>query len=514
MVDVRSKFLHRWSWVGAALSLVLSNRSFAAAGQLSVTFQPEVAGFFAGTPAPDGTAYVLSPTGAKLAHIDSHGQVLGDFHAGIGPNDGVSNFALDPAGRMYLTGIMKPDGASSLVNVVKLNPDGTPDLRFPAVNVRISSADDWWNAQDITAIAADGQGGCWIGGSFDSVNGKPAAGFAHVTPSGLSIEANPSNGSAGISFLARASDGIIIGAGDAFYERLDAGGQRAFDFQPPANGHVLAATFSDRFGLAIATTTSTVIRCQVYGADGKRRASFSDAVGFVKGTNSLAWDPQGRLLVCSAQLADYQVGPVPPGYGIKRLLADGSLDPSWNESASFSGGLQVAVPMSDGVLVSGPFTAIDGIPVGHVVKLSGDDTVSRSANQSVLGWVEGGRHPLTLGFVVRGEYTGEVLLRACAPSLQQFGVTDVPNQTSLKVYRGTELVYSASPGVQTSGPGHPYERSEAVRWATAVTGAFPLVANGYYEAEALLQLPPGAYTVTIDVPAGQAGQVLGELYFP
>jgi len=168
--------------------------------------------------------------------------------------------------------------------------------------------------------------------------------------------------------------------------------------------------------------------------------------------------------------------------------------------------------LPNGIVVSGPFSHVNGVSVNGVVELAAEDSPANPVNVSARGRVDGQTESFVIGFVIAGTLMKDVLIRAPGPSLAQFGVKSQPQQTLLSVYRGTELVSSATPGVQSAT--RPYFEPDNVAAAASKVGAFPLTTRGFDEAECLLSLPPGGYTVVISAPDGQRGEVLGEVYFP
>jgi hypothetical protein len=399
------------------------------------------------------------------------------------------------------------------VSVAKLQPNGAAVAGFGPVVVNNSWADEPWDAMWLAVVAPDNVGGCWIGGSFDSVNGLRSDGLAHVDAAGnVTVQPRLHPHQDAVDFLARAPDGVIVVERASIYEVLDSGGFKLIDSAGSAWTQVQTAAYSPKYGLVIAATTSTVMRCFAYDPSGNRSTSFGSQVGFVRGPFALAWDQCGRVLVSGTQLANYQGGPVSDAYGVKRLLYNGSLDPLWNQALNFAGGAQRAIALSDSVIVSGPFQSIDGFPYSGTVKLSGEDKSSRLANQSALGWVRGGTEQMTLGIIIQGDYLVQALVRACGPSLAQFGIPKTPAQTTLQIFDANGLLHSVLPGSLPTP--HGYAEAPSVTAVTLASGAFPFMTKGWDEAETLVTLAPGAYTVTIDAPTGQNGQVLGEVYYP
>lgn len=107
---------------------------------------------------------------------------------------------------------------------------------------------------------------------------------------------------------------------------------------------------------------------------------------------------------------------------------------------------------------------------------------------------------LNPGFVVAGNVTRRVLIRAVGPGLAPFGVaTPVANPT-LTVFSGDNQI------------GANDDHGEEPASVGATVGAFALPMNSR-DAAIVLRLAPGNYTVTIRGGANDAGDVLAEVYF-
>jgi hypothetical protein len=515
---------HHSAMIAAVCCALLPSKGLASAGLPSVSFAPELPLSFFQAVTGDSDSFYALLENRQIVHLDKDGRKLADFQPALEQSSSITNIARDGAGNLFITGTLVPTGATIGSNVLKLRPDGSVVKDFGSVLVTAPQNGIGGLPAQIGCIVADEQGGCWVASGFSAINSTPADGLAHIDATGRVTVADrlkPHQDTP--RFLARAPDGIIVIEGYSIYKLLDAGGLQVIETAGPRwIGPIIAASYNARFGLVVAAHTQTVARCFAYGSDGKPLSSFLSSAGFVRGPTQLAWDHKGRLLLSSAQLSSATTGPVPESFGVKRLLSDGSVDGSWNQSIDIYPGLQTVVPLSDSVIVSGPFERIGDYQTAKVGKLSGEDMYSRLVNQSVLGWVAGGSQQMILGVIIRGDYVVQALVRACGPSLSQFGISKTPSQTYCRVYHGDKLVYTFAPGRDgmASGfsnplqPAIPYSESGSIAAASKAAGAFPLATRGFDEAEGLVNLAPGLYTIVFDIPSGQTGQVLAEIYYP
>jgi hypothetical protein len=134
---------------------------------------------------------------------------------------------------------------------------------------------------------------------------------------------------------------------------------------------------------------------------------------------------------------------------------------------------------------------------------SGDPEVSRLVNLSVRAQVSAGS-PLTVGFVMDGSGSKQLLLRAVGPSLSSFGVSGALPDPTLAIIPqgGSTPMFSNSKWVETA----------ALDSTMASVGAFQLI-SGSADSVLSAALPAGAYTMSIaPANASDSGVALGEIY--
>lgn len=129
---------------------------------------------------------------------------------------------------------------------------------------------------------------------------------------------------------------------------------------------------------------------------------------------------------------------------------------------------------------------------------------SQLVNLSARGQVgtgAGGEDALIGGFVISGNASRQVMVRAVGPALDSFGVAGRIGAVKLALYSGGREV-AASTGAASA--------AEAAAFAAKV-GAFPLPANGL-NAALVSVLAPGAYTAVVSSADGTKGIALLEVY--
>lgn len=251
-------------------------------------------------------------------------------------------------------------------------------------------------------------------------------------------------------------------------------------------------------------------RVQVGGAAGTPIAGFT-----IGGTGS-------KRVIARA------VGPGLATFGVNGTLADPSLalisggatvasNDTWNASdattfaangafALTAGSRDAAVVTS---LAGGSYSAVMGDGGGSGVALlevyDGDTSAAaRLVNVSTRAFVGTGERVLIPGFVVSGQGTMKILIRAVGPGLAAFGVSGTLADPQMTLFRGTTTVASNDNWSSAAN---------AIDIATAATnsGAFAL-AGGSRDAALLVELAAGAYTVSVAGVGATTGTALVELY--
>jgi hypothetical protein len=128
----------------------------------------------------------------------------------------------------------------------------------------------------------------------------------------------------------------------------------------------------------------------------------------------------------------------------------------------------------------------------------------RLTNVSVLKETSSG---LTAGFIVRGEGTKSVLIRAIGPSLAAFGVSGWLADPRLELFEGARSIATNDNWGGATSPA-------AAEWNAAFgeLGAFALANTASRDSALLVTLQPGNYTVQVRSTDTTAGVALVEVY--
>ncbi|HEY1110622.1 MAG TPA: YHYH protein [Opitutaceae bacterium] len=228
------------------------------------------------------------------------------------------------------------------------------------------------------------------------------------------------------------------------------------------------------------------------------------------------------------RIAARAVGPGLVTFGVNGTLADPGLalvssgatvasNDNWNTSdaATFaaSGAFALTTGSRDAAVVtslaSGSYSAVmgDGGSSGlALLEIYDGDTSApaRLVNVSTRAFVGTGEQVLIPGFVVGGEGTTKILIRAVGPGLAAFGVGGTLADPQMTLFRGTTAVASND---NWSGTANATE----IAAAATTAGAFAL-ASGSRDAAMLVELAAGAYTVSVNGAGATTGTALVELY--
>ncbi|MCX6954672.1 MAG: immunoglobulin domain-containing protein, partial [Verrucomicrobia bacterium] len=129
----------------------------------------------------------------------------------------------------------------------------------------------------------------------------------------------------------------------------------------------------------------------------------------------------------------------------------------------------------------------------------------RLANISTRARVGSGDAVAIAGFVISGQSSKPVLIRAIGPTLATLGVSTALSQPKLELFRANGTLVASNTGWTTSG------NTAALEAASVRAGAFALGANAA-DSVILATLAPGAYTAVISSANATPGVALAEVY--
>ncbi|HPS76973.1 MAG TPA: hypothetical protein PLS53_02325 [Thermoanaerobaculaceae bacterium] len=273
-----------------------------------------------------------------IARLNADGTLDPTFDPGTGGNGSVAVLAPQPDGKVLLGGSFTSINGVARLGVARLNPDGTLDTTFdPAAGAN----------GPVTALAVQPDGKIVLSGDFTSISGMSRNHVARLSADGT-VDATFDAGTgarSGARALALQPDGKVLLVGYFFWAadttryysivRLNDDGSLDTTFKPPSSdtstydprafalqpdGRILLVGYNfsigdtKRFGIA-----------RLF-ADGTLDASFAPEVGDVATVALLAVQPDDKILFSG----DFTLVNGTPRNGIARLNADGTLDTTFD----------------------------------------------------------------------------------------------------------------------------------------------------------------------------------------
>ena len=144
-----------------------------------------------------------------------------------------------------------------------------------------------------------------------------------------------------------------------------------------------------------------------------------------------------------------------------------------------------------------------GLALAEVYDADPENSPAKLINVSTRGFVGTGIDALTPGFVIRGNASKQLLIRAIGPGLAQFGVGALLADPQLSVIPAGQSAAAAS--------NDNWGGTAALKAAFTAAGAFT-IADSSRDAAVVVTLPPGAYTVVVSGVGNTTGNALVEVY--
>ena len=307
------------------------------------------------------------------------------------PNGFVESMALQPDGKVIISGEFTKCGTVNRTRIARLNADGTLDTSFDPLGGLSSQA---------YFILLQPDGKILVVGNFGLVQGTSMVKIARLHPNGL-LDTSFHSGAPNTNYvlcMALQSDGkILLGGSFTSYNgvahtgitRVLANGRRDTSFHPGAGapGSVETITLDPDGKILIAglfTSYNNTDRNKVARLlpNGTLDTSFDPGTGASQYIVSSKRQPDGRYIL-AGEFATFN------GMNRKRvvrLLSDGSVDPSFDPGTGASNAVITSDLLSDGkILVGGQFTTFNGTAQKYITCLNADGSLASSFNVGGLG---------------------------------------------------------------------------------------------------------------------------------
>lgn len=287
----------------------------------------------------------------QFARLSSNGTLDTTFQSTMagGPNDQVSDLAVDSDGEIFLTGDFTSLSSSTLLRLGKLHTTGSLNGLFPSV------ATGGFN-DIVYVLVRDTLGRLLLGGEFTQYQGTSAPKFARV---------DPSTGDLDSAFMAN------IGTGFNLTPRA---------IQVSSDGSILVGGGFTRYQFS--NTRNRLIRFTNTGAEDT--TFYSTLTGTASSAANSGFDSDVKVIVEHSTDGGYLIGGsfrTLSGRSVNRIVKIGK---SGNPNEGFLTNLgtgpdgdirAIAEDGSGNILLGGDFTSFDGVSAPRLVRLSREGIV-------------------------------------------------------------------------------------------------------------------------------------------
>ncbi|TCZ63463.1 delta-60 repeat domain-containing protein [Flaviaesturariibacter aridisoli] len=316
-----------------------------------------------------------------IACLKSDGTIESAFASGTGTVGAITQFLQQPDGKVLICGSIQQYNGSTANSVARINTDGTIDNTFSSGSGNVASV--------TYRMLLQPDGKVIIGGTFTTFAGQSRAYIARLTSTGsVDLSFNATGVITGqVRALALQPDGKILVGGTtgstsnttktAYIKRLNADG-------------TLDATFTAGVPIYFSGTSGSCTVSAI-GLQSSGRVYIGGDFTFYNGTNnpctglavlnadgsfyqggftgatvsSIAVQPNGRAIIAGTFTLVDNVA----RNGIARVLADGSLDASFDPGSGAQGIFAVALQADGKAIIGGNFTSYNGTGRNRVARL-------------------------------------------------------------------------------------------------------------------------------------------------
>lgn len=332
-------------WSGIFLAVKVG----AASGDVDASFNPSADGnnlVYAVALQPDGkvvmTGKFTEPGGAgrnRTARLNTDGALDATFNSSVDANGEAFAVATQPDGKILIGGSFSIVGGVARTRIARLNSDGTLDTSFDT-SIGANGT--------VYAITLQPDGKILIGGPFSTVNGEARSGVARLNADGsLDTSFNANAGGASMNGIVVQPDGKIVVGG----------------------------TFTSIGG----APRGNVARLNPDGSlDATFDANVSETNNFVIITG-VAVQADGKVIVVGSFTAVNGVA----RKGIARINSDGSLDAAFDTDTGAAAPYAVAVRPDGRIIIAGLFTTVDGVARKYIARLNPDGNLDTTFDTSI-----------------------------------------------------------------------------------------------------------------------------------
>jgi uncharacterized delta-60 repeat protein len=472
-------------------------------------------------PQPDGKvivagnfSYIGAVERAGIARLKADGTLDPTFDPGAGADGAINLVALQSDGKVVITGPFTTVAGTARAGVARLDSDGKLDLSFdPGTGIGPSGLiyDMLIDPGDKTVLA----------GAFEAFNGVTRHELVRLNLNGSvdpTFDAGKNFGYVGgggfVKRIALYPDGQLIAIGlfqaGSKYDLVRVAPDGTVDQSFLAIGVSNAAVAAQPDGRVVVgdgIVNNSFGGLNRVNADGQTDITFHATANR---PSVVRLQPDGRILVLD--------------YTLRRLNYNGTNDPTFvvpqlgsgRSDSAILAGMEV---QADGrILIYGSFNSVNGVPRIGVARLLANGSVDPTfvpdpsiiatgfvLNLSTRVRVGTGDHVLIGGFIVDGTSPKKLMIRGIGPSLASSGVPTPLADPRVSLRDSSGAVIAQNDNWRTTQMGGVITSDQAS--AIEATGIAP---KSDAESAMIVTLAPGAYTAIVEGAGG--GTALVEMY--
>lgn len=323
----------------------------------------------------------------KIIRLNSDGTKDTSFNTGTGFNDSVYSITLQLDGKIILGGLFVVYQGVTQNRLIRLNSDGTKDTSFnigTGFNTNVRS----------TALLPDGR--ILVGGGFNIYQGVTENRLICLNSDGTkNTFFNTGTGFFGevYSILVHPDGKIIVGGSFYLYQGtpenriicLNDNGTKntSFNIGTGFNGNVYSMIVQPDQKIIVggnfsiyngSTNDNRIIRLN---SDGTTDTSFNTGTGFSSSINSIALQPDGKIIVGGTFVTFKDI----TENRIVYLNSDGTRVPSFFTGDGFNPSVYATILQPDGkIIVGGDFTTYKELPENKIIRLNPNGVKDTSFN--------------------------------------------------------------------------------------------------------------------------------------
>ena len=331
-----------------------------------------------------------------ITRLNADGTYDNTFNTGIGFDGRVNSIILQSDGKILVGGYFYSYNGIVSNRIVRLNTDGTLDLTF-----NIGSGFNNGNYVKTMAIQPDGK--ILVSGYFTSFNGTPVNGIVRLNPDGtldgtFNVGSGPNNE---IENITTQPDGKILiggrftifnGSVCGYITRLNADGSIDATFNTGSGFDYFVYSIVNQSdgklligGHFTGYNGTTITRITRLNSDGTLDTSFNPGIVSNRPVLTISLQQNGKIIIGGHFTSVNGIS----RNRIARLNVDGSLDELFDPGTGFGTAYETYVYASGiqpngKIILGGSFTSFNGVPRNRIMRLFGDliENVGLSENSS------------------------------------------------------------------------------------------------------------------------------------